>query len=299
MPQHRTISVPNVVIPSNISCSKLFDGDKSEVRRIPSELSGYVKIDDDRKQSKWLLNQTQHCNIFHKERLYITSNASISQEEKDFPIAYSMLVYKNPMQVENLLRAIYRPHNFYCIHVDSNAKDDYKRAIRNLTDCFPNVFVPSNCTKVVWGQWGVLEGEMICMRELVKRSKHWKYFINLTGQEFPLRTNLEIVRILKSLNGSNDVEHEDMCRTCPERWKNSYNNSRVIGKKEPPPHEIKIYKGSTHVLLAREFVDFILADRRVKDFYDWLKDTSIPEETFIPTIQFNPHLRAPGTYTGQ
>ncbi|ELU05675.1 hypothetical protein CAPTEDRAFT_83799, partial [Capitella teleta] len=282
---------------NNISCSKLFDGDESEVQRIPSELSGYVTIDDDHSQSRWLLNQTQHCDIFYKERLYITSNASISQEEKDFPIAYSMLVYKSPMQVENLLRAIYRPHNFYCIHVDSNANDDYKRAIQALSDCFHNVFVPSNCTKVFWGEWGVLEGEMICMRELAKRSKHWKYFINLTGQEFPLRTNLEIVRILESLNGSNDVQYERICRPCTKRWEYSHNGSKIIGKKQPPPHQIHITKGSTHVLLARKFVDFLLTDRRAQDFYDWLKDTTFPEETFISTIQFNPHLHAPGTYT--
>ena len=36
--------------------------------------------------------------------------------------------------------------------------------------------------------------------------KKWKYFINLTGQEFPLKTNLELVRILSSYNGANDIE---------------------------------------------------------------------------------------------
>jgi hypothetical protein len=35
--------------------------------------------------------------------------------------------------------------------------------------------------------------------------KKWKYFINLTGQEFPLKTNQEIVKILKSYKGANDV----------------------------------------------------------------------------------------------
>ena len=32
-----------------------------------------------------------------------------------------------------------------------------------------------------------------------------RYFINLTGQEFPLKTNGELVEILKTLNGSNVV----------------------------------------------------------------------------------------------
>jgi hypothetical protein len=44
------------------------------------------------------------------------------------------------------------------------------------------------------------------MEELWKRHKTWKYFINLTGQEFPLKTNYELVKILQAYNGANDVE---------------------------------------------------------------------------------------------
>ena len=43
------------------------------------------------------------------------------------------------------------------------------------------------------------------MKDLWKRYKNWKYFINLTGQEFPLRTNNELVEILKTYKGTADV----------------------------------------------------------------------------------------------
>ena len=44
------------------------------------------------------------------------------------------------------------------------------------------------------------------MRDLMRYYRHrFRYFINLTGQEFPLRTNLELVRIARIFNGSNDV----------------------------------------------------------------------------------------------
>ena len=36
--------------------------------------------------------------------------------------------------------------------------------------------------------------------------KAWKYFINLTGQEFPLRTNSELVDILTAFGGANSLE---------------------------------------------------------------------------------------------
>ncbi len=41
------------------------------------------------------------------------------------------------------------------------------------------------------------------MKEVLGMSTVWKYYINLTGQEWPLKTNLELVRILKAVNGSN------------------------------------------------------------------------------------------------
>ena len=41
----------------------------------------------------------------------------LSQEAANFPLAFSILMYKDVFQVERLLRAIYMPQNYYCIHV--------------------------------------------------------------------------------------------------------------------------------------------------------------------------------------
>ena len=34
----------------------------------------------------------------------------------------------------------------------------------------------------------------------------WRYYINLAGSAFPLKTNAELVQILKLYNGTNDIE---------------------------------------------------------------------------------------------
>ena len=36
-------------------------------------------------------------------------------------IFYSIAFHKDVDQVESLLRAIYKPHNFYCLHVDNKS----------------------------------------------------------------------------------------------------------------------------------------------------------------------------------
>ncbi|VDD76976.1 unnamed protein product [Mesocestoides corti] len=50
----------------------------------------------------------------------------ILQEEIAFPIAYTIMAFERPDQVWRLLRAIYRPHNFYCVHFDQKSPLLYK-----------------------------------------------------------------------------------------------------------------------------------------------------------------------------
>ena len=127
----------------------------------------------------------------------------MAEKEVNFPIAYSIITYRDALQTELLLRAIYRPQNIYCIHVDANTSNQYFNAIDSVANCFPNVFLSDERISVNWGKISVLEVELICMKELLERNKFWKYFINLTGQEFPLKTNSELVDILTAFNGSN------------------------------------------------------------------------------------------------
>jgi len=109
-------------------------------------------------------------------------------------------------QFERLLRSIYRPQNLYCIHIDLKAHEPVRKAVEAIVACFTNVFTTSRSVDVQWAQFSIIEPELICMEELLLRNKRWKYFINLTGQEFPLKTNWDIVRILKAFDGSNNVE---------------------------------------------------------------------------------------------
>jgi hypothetical protein len=145
---------------------------------------------------------TLDCGAFKEKRGYITS--SMTEEERNFPIAFSLLLYKDIAQAERLLRAIYRPQNYYCIHLDSTSDKVYLDAITAIASCFDNVFMTSRMVHVHWGWFSVVEPELICMEGLMKYKK-WKYFINLTGQEFPLKTNWELVRILKAYNGANGI----------------------------------------------------------------------------------------------
>lgn len=211
---------------------------------------------------------------------------SLTDEERDFPIAYSILVYESPEQFEILLRAIYRPQNAYCVHVDRKTTENVFNEFSCIAQCFPNVKLASKRMEVEWGKIGIVLAELSCMKDLLSFSK-WKYFINLTGREFPLRTNYELVKILKIYNGSNDGEGT-IKRANKDRWE--------IGEK--PPHNIHPVKGSVHVTLNRKFVEYLVNNSVAADFLTWVNRTKIPDETYFATLIHNPNLGIPGSFKG-
>lgn len=123
---------------------------------------------------------------------------------------------------ERLLRAIYAPQNLYCVHVDKKSKASVFSAIKAITSCLPNVFLVSQAVGVVYAGWSRVQADLNCMADLYNANTEWKYFINLCGQDFPLKTNLEIVRMLRLLNGGNSLESEKMPSEKEWRVKNAY-----------------------------------------------------------------------------
>ena len=49
----------------------------------------------------------------------------MSQEERNFPLAFSFVIYNRIAQVVRLFKAIYRPHNVYCFHPDKIADTEF------------------------------------------------------------------------------------------------------------------------------------------------------------------------------
>ena len=192
-------SIPDIHV-SQVNCANIIGGDQNELQSAGTYQKGHPKqpvLDRD------LEAMASNCDTFKQNRGYM--NTPVNQEESTFPIAFSILLFKDTEQFERLLRAIYRPQNFYCVHVDQKSAQSIKNATKAIVKCFDNVFIASKETDVRWGSYTVLEPEITCMGDLL-RFKRWKYFINLTGQEFPLKTNLDLVRILRVYNGANNLE---------------------------------------------------------------------------------------------
>ena len=285
----------------DVDCQKIIEGDEKYIAKVNKKMESKkfpFKGDGE------LGNIAENCDVFLKQ--YDYANFYVSKEELEFPIAFSLLTYKDAVQTEMLLRSIYRPHNVYCLHVDKSANPQIHRAMKNIANCLQNVFIASKLEDVVYAGLSRLQADLNCMSDaLILHSVPWKYFINVPHQQYPLKTNSEMVKILRIYNGANDVEGiTNPARMFRIRYLKSHHvvNKSVVntGKaKDPPPHNIKVVKGSAYGVFSRAFVNFTLHDRLAKAVLKWCEDVRSPDEYFWAILNFDPIIKAPGGYSGK
>ncbi|NXF95749.1 GCNT3 acetylglucosaminyltransferase, partial [Eubucco bourcierii] len=236
------------------------------------------------------LNMTRDCSSFKETRRFI--EFPLSQEEAEFPIAYSMVIHNKIEMFERLLRSIYAPQNIYCIHIDSKAPAAFQEAVRAIAACFPNVFVASSLENVVYASWSRLQADLNCMQDLLQSPVPWRYFLNTCGTDFPIKTNAEIIRALKVLQGQNNMESETPSSIKQQRWRYHHevgeSISRTGTRKAPPPHGYPMFTGSAYILVTRAFVQHIFENPTVQKFLEWAKDTYSPDEHVWATLNRMP-----------
>uniref|UniRef100_A0A8D2LBR4 Glucosaminyl (N-acetyl) transferase family member 7 n=2 Tax=Varanus komodoensis TaxID=61221 RepID=A0A8D2LBR4_VARKO len=201
-----------------------------------------------------------------------------------------------------LLRAIYVPQNVYCIHIDEKSSKDYKRAVQTLANCFENIFIASKRETVVYAGFSRLQADINCMKDLIHSKTQWNYVINLCGQDYPIKTNKELILYIKTKwNGKNITPGIVQPSYMKHRTNISYKEYVHLEKsyvhptkniKSEPPHNLTIYFGSAYYVLTRKFVEFTLTDVRAKDLLQWSRDTYSPDEHYWVTLNRLPD--APG-----
>ena len=222
------------------------------------------------------------------------SHNLFSNPDESFPLAYSLCVHNNIEQVERLLRAVYRPWNIYCIHVDQKSAALFHEAIRSIVVCLPNVFIATALEWVVPEGYSRLKADINCLADLLNSSVPWKYVINLAGHDFPLKNNYRIVKTLKQLRGKNDIPSIEPRLDITEQFKfvherTIHDNVETLFKtsryKSLPPGNVSIRYGSAYNIISREFVEYVLKDAFPQKLLHWFKNSLRPAEHFWATLQ--------------
>ena len=298
----RMLMVPQEKVEAN--CPLLLKGNPGYARSIRRKMKNWTNVISD---TAFMNSLTLNCS--HTRRDF-TNSFYVSKQEKEFPLAFEVLVYYKPSRIQQyirLLKNIYRPQNLYCIHIDIKAPDWWTNMLITFASCFPNVIIAKHRVKVDYGTSKILYAHFRCFNDLLEAQHSWKYVISLHGTELPLVTNREMVEILWKMNGTNLIQKgEDSSKESAQSHAWTLYKAVPVndGKKVvltnetlgPIPYNITIFKSaaSANSAFSRQFISFIFSDKRSIALADFLKDVQSAVEMFFSTVNSFPD--APGGY---
>lgn len=208
-------------------------------------------------------------------------------------IAYLVLVHRYPEQFKRLFRAIHDPENHYLIHVDRNAGPALAAELRIFLADYPNAALLES-RKMLWGGYSLVDAELRGMAKLLEMNPDWKCFINLSGQDFPLKSQRRIKGFLAEHPEREFIRVLDQAKIRPDtmdrvRKHVVEQDDRIVrtsitrtflGGATP-------YIGHQWKIVSRAFCDFVCNDPSVERYKAFYRNTFIPDEGFFQTVIMN------------
>jgi hypothetical protein len=215
-------------------------------------------------------------------------------------LAYFIMCHKNSSQVARLIKAIYQKDNIYLLHTDLKSGENYLDELKSLCQSYDNVYFMDPIV-VSWGGWSLVEVQNRAIKKLLELDQEWKYFINLSGQCYPLKSQNEIKAFLKESNSShiyfNNLLDPFYFQFFVERQETIIKELNGVaidtGVKrlyfsQEFGDDLFLGMGSQWVMLERDFCEYLCAENPlIERFITYFKTFNIPDEHFIQTIIVN------------
>lgn len=208
-------------------------------------------------------------------------------------IAYFILVHRFPEQFKRLFKALYHPENYYLIHLDKKASIEIYEDIKDFLTDFPSTYILES-ENIVWGGYSMVQVELNGMNHLLKLNVEWDFFINLSGQDYPLKSQKIIREYLTTNRGSNFLKIADQLVVRPEtmnRIENHFTETADgfsdVTYKRAYLKDVVPYIGGQWMILTRQCCEFICNSGEAKKFENYYKNTLIADESFFQTVLMN------------
>lgn len=237
-------------------------------------------------------------------------------------LAFLILAHKNPVQVARLFHAIYHPGDTFVLHFDRRADDSLHDLGRQTTRRHANVhLLPAR--EIFWGGPDMAEVQIEAMRVALHAGSGWTHFINLTGQDFPLKSREEIIARLDAAPGRSHLSWFDPLQS-PALWRNARERMTryhlawpwlhhllalpgfgrrmrsVFGWQNQLPHLpgyqrrwpnfFHYYGGANHVILARAAVRHLVESPAARRIRRWLHAAGHSDEILFQSVLLNSRL---------
>ncbi|MCY7352633.1 MAG: beta-1,6-N-acetylglucosaminyltransferase [Cytophagaceae bacterium] len=222
-------------------------------------------------------------------------------------IAHLITAYKNPYQLERLLKATYHDNSDFYIHLDGNVDFGEYEFLENMN----RVFFIKNRIKVVWGGYSFTQAIFNSITEILNTGINYSFINLMSSQDYPIKSISCLYEYLKEREGYSFVSYalpdkeiwwkETMTRITSYnfndyKFKGRYLIQRIVNQLLPKrkfPLPVKLYGSSCATWwtlstgCAQYLVDYMNSNKKLSNFmcYTWG-----PDEYLIPTLLMNsPH----------
>jgi hypothetical protein len=236
-------------------------------------------------------------------------------------LAYLILAHKNPRQVARLFRAVHHPDDVVVLHFDRRADRALHQLGAELAGAHPNVRL-LRPRPILWGGYQMAAAQIEAMAAALRADAVWHHFINLTGQDFPIKPRAQLEAHLAARTEASFVSWFDPLRT--SLWANARERltrhhvewawldrllrvpglgrqvRRIVGGQNRLPHVpgyrrrwpgfFHYYGGANHVVLSRAACRHLTESPDARRIIRWLRPAGHANEIIYQSVLLNSPL---------
>lgn len=208
-------------------------------------------------------------------------------------IAYFLLVHRYPEQFKRLFRAIYLPGNHYVVHVDKSSGSRLARDISAFLGPYQGVelLAPQDA---LWGGYSLVDAELRGMARLLEMDDRWTHYINLSGQDFPLKSQEYIRQFFAANVGKQFIRALDQRRDRPDTinrvshlFVEADGKVNITGLPRDYLNGDRPFIGTQWKAVTRSFCQYVCHDPRADRFKSFYRHSFIADEAFFQTVMMN------------
>ncbi|MBK6298624.1 MAG: glycosyl transferase [Sphingomonadales bacterium] len=208
-------------------------------------------------------------------------------------IAYFLLVHRYPAQFKRLFIAIYAPGNLYVVHVDKSSGTELAKDIATFLSPYQGVEI-LEAEDALWGGYSLVDAELRGMERLLEMNDRWTHYINLSGQDFPLKSQDYIRQFFAANPGKQFIRALDQRKERPDTMNRVSHlfveeNGKMTATGVPRryPTGDTPFIGTQWKAVTRSFCEYVCHDPHVERFKAFYRGSFIPDEAFFQSVIMN------------
>lgn len=208
-------------------------------------------------------------------------------------IAYFLLVHRYPAQFKRLFKAIYLPGNQYVVHVDKSSGASLADEISTFLKPYADVELLER-QDALWGGYSLVDAELRGMARLLEMDDRWSHYINLSGQDFPLKSQNYIRQFFAANPGKQFIRALDQRKERPDTlnridrlFVEEHGEVTTTGVARSFLSGDTPFIGTQWKAVTRSFCEFVCHDPQAERFKIFYRNSFIADEAFFQTVMMN------------